>query len=247
MKIQTILFAVLACMCLLTTSCDDEWDAIEDEIDCRRAKGSRVERELTLPTFHSIELEVDANVFISLGSEQKVRVEGESDVVGDIERNVWDGVWYIEFDHCYKRYDDLDIYITVTDLKMIDIQSSGYVLAQTDFNVDEIDFRISGSGNIIMNDLVATTVSSTVTGSGNILISGNADTHNAYITGSGDITTFGFETVNTDVTIVGSGNAEVRVSSDLDVGIVGSGNVYYKGEPTVSSSISGSGKVVKVN
>lgn len=247
MKTQTILFALLAVICLFTSSCDDEWDAIERELDCKRAKGSRVERELSLATFTGIELEIDANVFISLGSEQLVRVEGQSDLVDDLELEVRDGIWQVEFNRCYKSYDELDIYVTVTDLSELEVESSGYILAQTDFDVNDLTLRITGSGNIVMNDLTATKLTAAITGSGDIVLSGTSSSHDVYITGSGKVAAFGLEATNADVTIVGSGDAEVQVNADLDVGIAGSGSVFYKGNPSVSSSISGSGTVIKVN
>lgn len=248
MKTQTILIAFLAISCLFMTSCGDEWDAIEDEFDCKKGKGARIERELSLAEFTGIELDVQANVFISLGTEQRVVVEGQSNVVNDIELDVQGKVWEIEFDRCYKNYDDLDIFITVTDLTKLELNSSGNIVSQTDFTANQVALRITGSGNIIMNDLDASGVSSTITGSGSILLSGSATTHDVFVTGSGDVGSFGFVTTNSDISIVGSGDVEVNVSSDLDVGIAGSGSVYYKGDPnSVSSSISGSGNVIKVD
>ena len=50
-----------------------------------------------------------------------------------------------------------------------------------------------------------------------------------------------------DVTISGSGDAEVTVSDDLDVKITGSGDVYYKGNPDLDVNITGSGEVINAN
>ena len=50
-----------------------------------------------------------------------------------------------------------------------------------------------------------------------------------------------------DITISGSGSAEVNVSEQLDIKISGSGDVYYRGNPSINIDISGSGDVKDAN
>jgi hypothetical protein len=47
------------------------------------------------------------------------------------------------------------------------------------------------------------------------------------------------------VTILGSGDAEVRVSESLEVEILGSGDLLYYGTPETSTSVMGSGEITR--
>jgi hypothetical protein len=108
------------------------------------------------------------------------------------------------------------------------------------------DLMISGSGNISMM-LNAGLLKSTISGSGEIDLTGSADEHRIAISGSGDIRSFGMPTLNTFISISGSGSCEVNVQNLLDVNISGSGDVYYIGYPEITSDISGSGGIYNRN
>ena len=60
---------------------------------------------------------------------------------------------------------------------------------------------------------------------------------------------FDLKSVNHNIDISGSGNAEVFVDGgSLDANISGSGKVYYKGAPSsFNTDITGSGKIVDAN
>jgi hypothetical protein len=87
---------------------------------------------------------------------------------------------------------------------------------------------------------------SKMNGSGNIRLSGSADKWNATLSGSGNMYCFDLNTQRAEVTISGSGDAEVTAAQKLILKINGSGQIKYKGTPNVESHINGSGSVSKV-
>ena len=98
------------------------------------------------------------------------------------------------------------------------------------------------NGNFVVNGVFTTTIA----GSGTInLNGGSADSLSANINGSGLINALPFPVRAAYVSISGSGEADVAVSTDLTAIISGSGSVRYTGNPTVTQKISGLGSVVK--
>jgi hypothetical protein len=88
---------------------------------------------------------------------------------------------------------------------------------------------------------------SLISGSGNILLKGNASSHEIDITGSGDVDAPELRTEVTRVSISGAGDAKVYADRELDTNINGSGNVFYGGNPEkFSKQISGTGKIEKI-
>ncbi len=236
-RLGTFLFLVLT-----LSSC---WD----DINCTTAKGSIETKTVALDNIKGINLNVNANVYVSEGSVQTVTVEGKEDALLKLKTDVRNGIWIIDFDQCVLNH-DLTVHITIPKLTYVKISGSGDVYGETPFaSGDElVEFRISGSGymNLEMN---AENIETTISGSGDIRLSGEANNHKLQISGSGSLTSYELKSVNHDVNISGSGNAEVFVDGGvLDAKISGSGKVYYKGNPSsFIANISGSGKIIDSN
>ena len=89
----------------------------------------------------------------------------------------------------------------------------------------------------------AVSLATTVTGTGNIRLTGNVADHTISLPGAGSVDAAGLRTSRTSVEILGSGNAKVNAVESLTVKITGAGTVLYTGNPEVSQTITGAGSV----
>ncbi len=213
--------------------------------NCDKGEGPEVERVIDVSGFTGVKLNIDAKVHITQGDIFEVVAKGEQNVIDELERDVHDGTWTIEFDHCMRNY-DLEIYITMPDIKYLSVAGSGEIRGDNFFTVQDIVLRVSGSGLLCLG-LHTEEVDGKISGSGRVELEGEAERFNFDISGSGDLHAFNMPVEKADISISGSGNASVHVLEVLDVSISGSGNVYFKGYPTINSHISGSGEVVDAN
>lgn len=204
-----------------------------------------MERVLNTPDFTGVKLSCEAKVFIMQGDVFEVVAKGESNIIDELELDVQDDTWTIEFDHCVKSY-DLEIYITMPDIRYLAISGSGEIRGDNFYTVQDIVLRVSGSGKLCLG-LYAEEVDGKISGSGQVELEGEAEKLDFDISGSGDLKAFNMPVEKADISISGSGDASVHVLEVLDVRISGSGNVYFKGYPTINSHISGSGDVVDAN
>jgi hypothetical protein len=233
---------------------------------CMSPKGNEVTQTIALDAFTGIALEIASDVTIHKGEVQSVTITGRQNIIDNIERNVVGGVWKIRFDECVRNEGNLNIDITIPNLKEVAIAGSGSVVS-TDSFVDEtklvlsiagsgsidvivsatnVETSIAGSGDIHLGT-AATSVKADIAGSGDIFLEGTCSDLDADIAGSGSIHAYDLFGETGTISISGSGNCEVNVSQSLDVTISGSGSVFYKGTPTVDTQISGSGTVKHVN
>ncbi|MGA1227538.1 MAG: GIN domain-containing protein [Tamlana sp.] len=60
---------------------------------------------------------------------------------------------------------------------------------------------------------------------------------------SGDFHGFNLQANNTDVSVAGSGDAEVVSKETLKARVSGSGNIVYKGDPKMDTKVAGSGRI----
>lgn len=237
-------------------------------IRCIKGNGNVMKKTLILDDITGIDLSNNADVYVEYGKTQLVEVEASINLIDNLKKSVKDGTWKIDNRKCVRGDEKIKVYLTLPQLDYFELSGSGDVKIG-DFNTQEnIQYRISGSGNIYqsstmgcsqvllsiagsgdisINNLECTTLRYDIGGSGNISTNGSALMCSADISGSGDIDAFGLSATNISVDISGSGNCKLTANEKLSVDISGSGDVYYKGQPTIYSNISGSGKITNKN
>jgi len=242
MKNLKLLVAVLFATVSLNSCILDD----DNIFGCERGQGPVVTRVLDLEPFTSINLQFSDDVVIKQGPEQFVEVEGQENMIDELRLNVSNNNWNIRYEDCVSRHEKLTIYITIPDIESLHLSGSGDITGDGLLSGDNIDLRISGSGDMKL-DLDYDQVKAKIDGSGDMDLDGECQELDLTISGSGDFHAFGMESQFCDVNISGSGNTEVWVTDELDVTISGSGDVYYIGNPSIDVSISGSGKLKDAN
>jgi hypothetical protein len=197
--------------------------------------------------FDKIGLSIPANLYLTQGSKNEVVIEADEDLLEKIETEINGSSLDIRFEkwYNYKGMGKVSIYVTVKNLKELDVSGSGDIIAKSAIKTQNLDFVISGSGSILIDDLSITEVNATITGSGNVKIKGKSKANelDVTVTGSGDFDSENLEFKEGDLTITGSGSIRAHVTDELDANITGSGRIYYKGNPLIDADITGSGKI----
>jgi hypothetical protein len=218
--------------------------------DCINGEGSIVTQAITLGDFDGINLSGNLNIVLEQGEDLQVFAEGQQNIISYLSTGISNGIWNVALvNGCYANY-NLTIHIIHPEIQEIEISGSGNVLITSRLDsLTNLDLTISGSGNIQAEDslMVGDQLNTEISGSGNIWLIGQCYKQNINISGSGNYNAYSFLSDEAYVSIPGSGNAQVNVSSILDVNISGSGNVYYIGNPDISSTISGSGILIDAN
>ncbi len=240
------LLLLLSLALFIVPGCYIDLDDDDDYFGCTRGNGDVETFTLDLDDFHSIRLTTSANVYLTQGNRQSVEVEADENLIDLLDTDVSGGEWDIEFDDCIVSYERFDIFITLPEIRSITSTGSGNIRGENDFLVDDIELKITGSGDIDVA-LQADDLEARISGSGDMDIEGECDDMELKISGSGDYNAFSLDALTADITISGSGDAEVYVEDYMDVRITGSGDVYFKGNPDIDVDITGSGDVIDRN
>lgn len=244
MKKLKMLSALLMTL-LFITSCQDRGN--NGLFNCIKGEGNKITQELNVDEFHSIRLRGSSNVFITQGSPFRVEVEGQQNIIDNIELEVRDGEWEIEFEDCQRDFTKLNFYITMPTVQGLEISGSGDIIGENDFNSNRIDLKVDGSGSIDIVVVEATDVDARISGSGEIILAGFSNYLGSKVSGNGDLKAFDLDTNIGNINISGSGDAEMTVNDELEVKISGSGDVHYKGNPIINADITGSGDLKNAN
>ncbi len=242
-KFYVILLAMIATVSLSAVNCNVTSSSSQQD------DGAQKKEVRTVDKFDGIDLGASADIKLTQGTPQSITIEGRAKDVDKIITETDGSNLKIRTKSGSWNMNKVTIYITVENVKELNVSGSGSIVAQTAINGNDLAFHVSGSGSIAMSDLKAVNLSSHISGSGSIKLSGKGVTkmHEMHISGSGDVTVNELPTEEVSVHISGSGDCKVNASNKLVARVSGSGNVYYSGKPVVDANVSGSGKIKEMN
>ena len=197
--------------------------------------------------FTKISFGISGDLFIKIGPEFKLVIEGDKDVLEDIETvvsgdrlNIKKDNWNLNFDN-----ERVTINLTMPELEGVGVSGSGKAQITDPVEADDLSLSVSGSGKLFTSDLNVDNFSSAISGSGDIILGsgGSIDRGEISISGSGGFSGEGIEIDNLEVSISGSGDCRCRAGDSLEARVSGSGNITYIGNPKVDARVSGSGHV----
>lgn len=142
---------------------------------------------------------------------------------------------------------DMGIYITVPveSISGVSLSGSGDIVGKTTLKADDFKTSMSGSGDITLS-VEANTIDASMSGSGDINLSGSTGSFDVSISGSGDIKAYELEADVVDATVSGSADIKVTAKEMLKARVSGSGDIQYRGNPKkIDTKTSGSGDISK--
>ncbi|MFY0672026.1 MAG: DUF2807 domain-containing protein [Bacteroidia bacterium] len=210
---------------ILFTSCFNEGSLV-----CTRPNGESSRMEYPVENFDQIELQMAADVVVIQGDEFKVEADAAENIHNILVANVTGNELTLrtERGRCIRGRSEVTFYVTCPDVEAITLSGSGNITNQGVFNGQNLELRISGSGNINLQEFDTE----------DLMVS---------VSGSGDLELDDFNASNVELKTSGSGKIEFEnaVLSQVDASITGSGKVNLKGQNAsyCNINISGSGKV----
>ena len=218
---------------------------------CRKVSGEgpTVTQAYSVSNFTSVDAGIDAEVYYTQGSSYSVQINGQQNVLNQIETPVVGGELRLQFRNMFTiwHHAPITVYVTSPYLSGMGINGSGHFYALSPTTSSTLSLKVNGSGSISVANYTGQSLSANISGSGDITVSGGSvSAESLQISGSGTMDMLGVKAVSASTQTSGSGKTTVNVSNSLDVRISGSGDVYYTGNPAIYTSISGSGKVMKL-
>ncbi len=212
--------------------------------------GNLKKQTRTVDNFSAISSSGSWDVMIAYGESNTIQVEGDENLLEYVETKVEDGKLSIRSSKNVnlRSRNKITVYISVTRLRAVSLSGSGDIIGDGKFyNDGGGEFRVSGSGSIKLAFKKYRSVDVHISGSGNIRLSGAAESVSARISGSGNADCVDVIADDVTASVSGSGNIKVYANKSVDASISGSGNVRYKGAATdVRSHKGGSGRVSRI-
>jgi hypothetical protein len=202
----------------------------------------------SINAFKTLNLRVNADVYLATGDHAAVKLEGDDNLLKFIDVDQSGDVLTIRSREGFNLMptNDLKVYVTTPSYDRIEASCACNIESQDKLiSNDGLDMRLSGAGNIKL-EVDAPRVSAKLSGAGNITLKGQTKDVRLDLSGAGNAHCYDLLAENTDVSISGFGSAEVYASVKLSASVSGAGNVDYKGNAAdVEQHVSGAGGVHK--
>lgn len=135
-----------------------------------------------------------------------------------------------------------DIAVTLPRLNGARISGSGDMVIEQAVS-DSFVLAVSGSGDLQLSSFKGGNLAIALSGSGDILAAGSCAAVKIAVSGSGDVNAGKLACKSADIAVRGSGNVLANASTSANVAVVGSGDVLVSGRPACTVTKTGSGNV----
>jgi hypothetical protein len=198
--------------------------------------------------FTKVSFGVSGDLFIKIGPEFHLSIEGDKSDLNEIETVVSGDRLVIKKENwrfSLRNDERVIIDLTMPEIEGVGVSGSGKAEIMDPVESDRLSLNVSGSGKLVTDDLNVDNLDCGISGSGDIILGsgGSVDSGEISISGSGGFSGEGVEIDHLVVSISGSGNCRCKAGDSLEAHVSGSGNVTYIGNPKVNSRVSGSGHV----
>jgi len=200
--------------------------------------------------FNKIQSNGHFQVYVQLGSQETIRLEGNQEMLDQVETVVDNHTLIIRMKKNFHWFsinrERIQVYITAKQLNGLAQSGSGKIAVEGTVKATSLETEVSGSGTIAcaiqVHDFEAS-----VSGSGKIDVNGRGVNSTVHISGSGKLNGTNLSVDHSEVNISGSGKAYLTINQSLNAHISGSGQVLYSGPvKTINAYTSGSGKAQRM-
>ncbi|NVN95277.1 MAG: DUF2807 domain-containing protein [Bacteroidetes bacterium] len=196
-----------------------------------------------LPVFTGIEAGDLANVVISNGSQQSVKVEKDND--GEASLEVKDNILKIS-SGTMTNFSNVKIIIVCTDLKYIKASGVSKIKSSNTIKSNELKIKAMGASKIDL-DIDVQSLTTDISGAAKLVLKGNAIQHISEISGASNLNAKELDVVKMDVQGSGVAKANVNVKTELSGELSGVSSVKYDQKPIIDNLGDNDVKTAKKN
>jgi hypothetical protein len=232
-------FIYLFLVILLLTSCDG--------FDCINGTGNQVAESREIGTFNQIETSGSLKIVLSQDSISSVRIIADDNIQKEIRTRLSGSTLKIDFDGNFCDPGPVTVFLSSKDYQKIESSGSVEVLSEGNLNLNDLDLNLQGSSKVMLDLNVKSLLTST-SGSSEIVLKGQAGSHELDMTGSSSLEALDFIVGEYRISSTGASKSRINVLNTLEVNSRGASDVQYKGKPSrIKKDESGASVVRSIN
>ena len=197
--------------------------------------------------FDGIDVSGAFTIYLSQGATEEVIIESDANILPLIITKVEGGILKIYTNKPIRHVTTMKAYITVKNIRKIDVSGACDIIGQTQIKTTELSFDASGASDSKL-DIAVQKLTLDCSGASKLKFSGMANEVIVDCSGATDLLAYDLLTETYNIDLSGAGEAEINVSKKIRANVSGAGTIRYKGSPTeIDQEVSGAGSIKKTN
>ncbi|MDH3650022.1 MAG: DUF2807 domain-containing protein, partial [Saprospiraceae bacterium] len=144
----SLLLPILLFGLALAVSCTKDDN---NDVPCAQISSSVVTEMRTVGDFQNILLEGIGTILLTQGPQQPLRIETHREILDRLDTRVVGEELQISLTGCINgQVDRLEIFVTIPEIRRIQVDGVGNVIAQNDFDLDDLNVELNGVGGITL-------------------------------------------------------------------------------------------------
>ncbi|MBS1781752.1 MAG: DUF2807 domain-containing protein [Bacteroidetes bacterium] len=194
-----------------------------------------------------IDAPVNAVIHVISGRSPEISLSGNKNLVDEIKVETEDGTVKIKSKHLVNFDKEVQADITVGTLDDLELEGISDVRIEGQINTPKFEVKVSGAGDVVINDILTPQFEGKISGAGNLqILQGKIANAKYKLSGAGNIIADQVESENVEAKISGAGSIKIFVTQTLQAKLSGAGSIQYKGSPKVDSETSGIGSIERM-
>ncbi|MBV7529366.1 head GIN domain-containing protein [Chitinophaga sp. sic0106] len=212
-----------------------------------KGSGNVKEENRSVSGFEKISTSGIYHVVLTMGNEEKVRVEAEDNLLPYIETEVSRGRLDI---HTKRGYNiepkkDITIYVTAKSISELEASGASGFKGTNQIKGDKLKISLSGAAQSKL-DVAVGSLNAGLSGAAQLNVSGNASNADFGTSGAANVKATDLRADAVNAGTSGGSSVSVNAVKSLNASCSGGSNVRYKGEPAVNKSTSGGASVSRI-
>jgi hypothetical protein len=193
--------------------------------------GNFVISDREVPIFDRLEIKGNYEVELIPASTNKITIDTDENLLGNIVTEVDNGVLTIENRKSLVSRHSIKLSVYYDQLKGLTSSGASVIASNSMVKSDYLELKFPGAGSVNL-EIETEHLKVEMPGAGLIKLVGYANQQEIEMNGAGSFNAVNLVTQETKIRLNGVGNAEVNARNSLDAEINGIGSIKYVGNPT---------------
>ncbi len=197
---------------------------------CENGNGKLVTKNIEVTKFDEIEISGKSKVFIEQGAEPQVTIKADSNLVDLIKFEISGSKLRIFESKCIDKFTELEIHITSTNLKLLDIEDEVIVKGNNTIITEDIHLKAYGSAVLDLS-LNAENIKIDANGNSALKLAGRAMDLDIEILNNSQLEAYDLIVKEAEVYLNETTLCKLSVSDKIDGDVNDFAKLYYRGNP----------------
>ncbi|MHA6248622.1 head GIN domain-containing protein [Pontibacter sp. CAU 1760] len=183
-------------------------------------------------------------VELTQGNKESLRLEADENLLPNIKTEVRNGVLHIYNDKGITNHKGMKAYITLRELKRVDVGGGVKVIGKSTFKTNTLDLEMGGASKVML-DIAVKELKTEISGASKLELTGRADRVDMELSGASKVEAADLEAKHVKLEASGASKLKVFAKESLDIEASGASAVYYKGTPSITAETSSAARVAR--